>query len=379
MRIGAYFGIAARRIAFQHLRGAAFFMFVLLIVAFAIDVTENLDEIRQAAQLRGTSLLSLLLPYLGFRGVDIVTRLLPMACLIGSFTTEVLRHQRLENVILQAAGASTQFILTAIFLSGLGLGVVQAGMQGWARPEAVFAQVDLGLGKYARRYEKNETGFGWFLNEEQVLRARVIKSPPELREVLIFVGISSEGISEIIQANRAVPGAGQRDWKLLDATRWTETTSGRMTPERLPEIDIQFPLSSARVNYHGVSGHYIPLDMLHKITALKGQRGDANARTALLRRYTAIFLPIVFSLLGASLAQSGLSGRLLAPFRLLGLGVLGYVTLVSVKVFWALGERGEMPAIWACTVPLAFGVVLIVFLQLRLGGYIGRRRAPKRI
>ncbi|WP_275411504.1 LptF/LptG family permease [Shimia biformata] len=368
----ALFGVTGRRIAGQHLRTILFFMLVLLIVAFAIDITENLDEIRTASIRRDTSLGTLLFPYLGLRGVDVVTRLLPMACLVGSFTTELLRHQRLENVILQAAGASNAFLMAAILIAGLGLGTVQTVLEGWARPKAVFAQVELGLGTYARRFGGQDDRARWFLDDDRALRAQVTKSPPILRDVLLFEGVSADHLSRIIAAETATPGKDPGTWILHGVTEWRARGSGAMAAEKSGEMNLSFPLTPARVRYLGVGGFYIPQENLREITSLSGQPGQANAETAVARRWTAFLLPVVFSLLGASLARSGLSGRLLAPFRLIGLGVLGYVSLVLVKVFWALGEHGVIGPFTACLIPLAIAAALVTLLQLRLSGRFAR-------
>ena len=57
----------------------------------------------------------------------------------------------------------------------------------------------------------------------------------------------------------------------------------------------------------------------------------------------------------------------------LGLVVLGYILVVSVKVFWSLGELGAVAPLAACLVPLLAASATAVFLQLRLSGMLRRR------
>ena len=64
--------------------------------------------------------------------------------------------------------------------------------------------------------------------------------------------------------------------------------------------------------------------------------------------------------------------RRLAPFRLLLVATLGYVTLVSVKVFWALGIHGRIAPLPAATIPMSFAFLLAMLLQLQQAGYLKR-------
>lgn len=214
-------GIAVRNIAATHLKAIAFAIFVLWTVAVAIDLTKNLDEVREMASAQGLMLFPLVAEYLLYRSADIAARMLPMACLIGGFIAELLRHQRMENVILAAAGARPTLLFAALLGTGLVTGSLQFALEGWLRPAAVFAQTDLGLGSYARRFRQGDTGKHWFVSGDRAIEARVIRNEsPELLDLRIFVGIGEMALERIVTADRALPTQEPLIWMLENVVVW---------------------------------------------------------------------------------------------------------------------------------------------------------------
>ncbi|MBR9842824.1 MAG: LptF/LptG family permease [Rhodobacteraceae bacterium] len=350
-------------------------MFVLLTVAIAIDLTKNLEDVRQTATAGDRPFAPLLLEYLGYRAMDIVTRLLPMASLAGAFLAELLRHQRMENVIFAAAGAGPGLVYAALLAVGLVLGSVQAGLEGWLRPAAIWAQVDLGLGAYADRFRRGEMGPEWFTDETRAIRAMVLRSDtPELRDIMVFEGIHQETLSRITYAACAVPGEAPQEWVLTDVIHWEGEPGAAMKPVAAARESMAFPLLPAHLEYHRVLGFYLPNGPLKEVAGFRELARWADAETAVARRFLAVFLPGVFAFLGASLSQAGRSGRLTSWWRLLPLGALGYVTLVSVKSFWALGEFGVLLPWVSAGAPLVFAFLLACFIQTILSGRLPRLR-----
>lgn len=370
-----FVGIAARDIAATHLKAIAFTMFVLLVVAIAIDLTRHLDEVRERAVTDDTAFVPLLLKYLSYRTADIVVRLLPMACLIGGFIAELLRHQRLEPVILSAAGASPSLVFVAIFGAGIVLGTVQTSLEGWLRPAAVHTQGRMELGHYGRRFATGNMGKHWFVEGDLALEARVIRDdPPELQELRMFFGLGTPSLSRIIEAKSAVPIGRGRTWELRDAVVWEGETGTALRPIRHETLTFEMPFSGAHIRYHRIFSFYLPNEALAEVAALKGTSRTADAELAVMRRFTAFFLPGIFAFLGASLAQCGRSGRMFAWWRLLALGTFGYITVVSVKSFWSLGEFGVLSPLAAATLPMLFALGVGIALQLWLNGPPERSR-----
>lgn len=364
-----FIGIAVRDIIRTHLKAIAFVMFVLLVVAIAIDLTKFLDEVREKAERDAIAFVPLLLEYLLYRTADIVVRLLPMACLTGSFIAELLRHQRMEPVILSAAGASPGIVFAAMIGVGLILGGVQVALEGWLRPSAVHAQGKMEIGIYGHRFYLGNTGKHWFVEGDLAMEARVIRDdPPELQELRMFYGLGNVALSRIVEARIAVPTSDGRVWQLKDAVIWEGPPGAIMRPTQYEALDIELPFTAAHIRYHRIPEFNLPNADLARVNALKRESRVAETELAVIRRFTALFLPGVFAFLGASLAQCGRDGRMFAWWRLLVLGTFGYVTVVSVKSFWSLGEFGIISPMAAATLPMLFAFVVGALLQLWLNG-----------
>ncbi len=370
MNLRGFTGIAARHIALTHLKAVAFAMFVLWTVAIAIDLGKYLDELRAKAADEALALMPLMAEYLLYRTSDIVGRLLPMAGLVGGFIAELLRHQRLEPVILGAAGARPGLFMAAIFGAGLVVGSVQLALEAWWRPAAVLSQIDLGVGAYAARFHHGDHGRRWFVDGDRAIEARVIRGPaPDLRDIRVFEGVGTGGLRRILSAEQARPTGEAQIWELRKAVIWEQGTGGVMRPQTHDSLTIRLPLSPAHLRYHGIYGYYLATGDLLEIVSVRGADRWPEAQTSLMRRVTALFLPGLFMFLGASLAQAGRNGRLFAWWRLLALGTLGYVTVVSVKSFWTLGDYGALSPLAATTWPLLFALGLGAGLQLHMNGW----------
>ena len=77
-------------------------------------------------------------------------------------------------------------------------------------------------------------------------------------------------------------------------------------------------------------------------------------------------MPGALALLAVCLAQNGYSGRQPNVPRLIAMAVFGYIVVTSIKVFWALGELGAMPA--------AAAVITSVVSILAIGLFLLRRQ-----
>lgn len=376
MNTRKFTGIAARSIAATHLRSIAFVMFVLLTVAIAIDLANSIEEIRTTATETNVSVLSLMAKYLIYRSADILARLLPMACLAGSFVAELIRHQRMENVILGAAGAPPTLTFAALLAVAAVVGTAQATLESWLRPAAVFAQVDLEIGAYARRFQQGDLGTRWVIDGDRAIQARIVRSEtPELRDLRIFEGVGADGLRRVVSAQKAEPAESGTTWTLFDAVVWEGSEGTIMRPTLHDKLSIPLALTTSHLQYHGIYGFYLPNAPLRKIAALKGTERTADAKTAVMRRFVAWFLPGVFVFLGASLSQAGRNGRLFAWWRLLSLGTFGYICVVSVKAFWSLGEFGVLSPVAATVAPLIFAALVGVVLQIGMNG-LPRRSGP---
>lgn len=373
MSLRSHTGIAVQSMVKAYLLAIGFVMFTLLVIALAIDLGNTLDDIRERAADTNTALWRLLLPYMSYRAVDIVTRLLVMASLAGGFVATLVRHQRMEDVVLSAAGAPPTLLLSALLMVGVVTGTVQASFQNWVRPIVVQKQVDMQLGRYARWFGDSELGHRWFVADNRAMRAAVTRgADAHLSDIQLFEGISQPELTRIILAQTAEETATPGVWRLSNARVW-EQTDGNAT-QFVPELEITFPLNRDLVAWYGIHGIYLPNDVARRIATLSGTKAGYDASAVLAVRTMAFFLPGVFALLGASLARSGTQGRRFAPFRLVALATLGYVLTVFIKVFWALAQDGRLDPYLAISLPIGGALGVACLLQLYQAGYLSRQR-----
>lgn len=353
--------IQTRMVISLHLRVIGFIVFALLMVAFSIDLASTGKQLINTSQ---GSLAHTIARYLTYRGVDIVTRLLPMACLAGGLIAELLRRQRMETVILSASGAAPWAMLPALALIGLLLGGLQVVMETHLRPWAVFQQVETGLGRYADRFGPELSQPQWVVKNATALRARIGRDDdPEMADIMVFSGLSNTELSAITMAKSAHSTAVGNQWILRDVMTWQNGADGRMIKQQHHQLVTDLPVTAAELRYFAVPALYLPQRDLRRVLALPRPSGDA--RTAGLRRYGALFLPGICALLGAALGHAAWRERRLPPLRAVGFGALGYVSVVSVKIFWALGEHDVLPPAWAAFGGMIWMALLASALILR--------------
>jgi lipopolysaccharide export LptBFGC system permease protein LptF len=362
-----YFGVSTRAALGLYIRASLLVMFILLVIAIAIDLAQSLGWITDRAQQLDVPRAQVMAPYLLYRSVDIVTRLFPQACFFGLFFAEIIRARRYERIILALAGVSPAISLSGVMVFALFAGMFQVFAESWARPAAVFAQVDLDVGVYAHRFHPRLRGNSdWFISGDNVMRARVKTGPdPELRDVEVFRGLNRNRLTSIVMAERAVPTDEARIWRLSNVVTWTAAPEG---PDYLTKAedtaDIRINLLPIQLEYHGIAAFYLHGKTLAKFAAIRDAPTTADADLAIWRRWSAIFLPGVFAFMGASLAQIGYPGNRQHAPRLVAFAVFGYLSIVSIKIFWSLGERSILSAPASVMTPLIFVAGIGILAQL---------------
>ncbi|SDU33732.1 LptF/LptG family permease [Stappia sp. ES.058] len=382
----AIFGIAGRRALALYLKVTGLVMLMFLIIAWAIDLAQTLEGVLARADDLGRSGSALLAAYLGYRAVDIVTRLFPVACFIGLFAAELYRLFNRETTIMAAAGWSPRQTLLVVAAFACLSGALQGGLERWWRPSAVFAQAELQLGAYGARFSKGAlSDKRWLVVNGNVLRARVVRTDePELRDVELYRGVVSGDLRDVLVARKAEPSGQPGFWRFHDVDLWANLPGGeRGEPDREADpdayaehplylisryatLDVRLDVLPETLTYFGIPAFYLPQAPLERLAAddnpLKGPDVDA----ALWRRVVAFFLPGAYALLGASLAPIAGSGRIVSPARIVGLALCGYFALVVTKVSWAMGEIGALSGFTSSWIALVFALVGTFAAQVAL-------------
>ncbi|CUH51257.1 LptF/LptG family permease [Shimia marina] len=360
-------GLAVRTMMRTDLSVIAFLMFTLLVVALTIDLAKWLPSVQARADTTHTPFAKTLLTYVSYRSIDIVTRLLTMACVAGGFVAALLRHQRLEDVVLSAAGAGPSLRLAAVLLSGLLLGTIQWAGEAWLRPIAVAAQVQENLGDYGHRYHNRDTGTQWLVQEGIALHGTLIRGPDmHLTNVRLFGGVDTPELTHLLHAESLHPGPRPGLWTFTNATLW-HLNSDRPT-EQLATLTTPLPFDAMRLRWFGIDAYYMPTAVARHIATQPHAPNASDAATAVAVRRAAPVLPGIFLLLGISLASLATGPRRLSPFRLLALAAVAYLCVVSVKTFWALGIHAVLPPAATATLPAFFALAVATLIQLHHAG-----------
>jgi lipopolysaccharide export LptBFGC system permease protein LptF len=236
------------------------------------------------------------------------------------------------------------------------------------------------LGDYGKRYHNTDLGIQWVVDDTRALRATFTRGDtPHLSDVMLFEGLTQPKLSTVLHAHAAYPSHHAGVWTFENITVWDIEKAA--APKTEPRLDMPLTLDPETVRWFGVDAYYLPNRSLQAIASAPQNDAASDAATALAVRKVAIFLPAIFAFLGVSLASQGAVGRRLSPFLLLALAAVGYLSVVSVKVFWALGIHGVLHPMLAAALPAACALALAILLQLRLAGYLPvlRRKSSSKV
>ncbi len=358
--------ISTARAVIDYLKLISLIMLILLVIAWSIDLARYLPDVRAGAEARGQALLLLLPTYLFFRTAEFVTKFFPIAVLFGVFLAEIWRRVNLESVVLVASGMTLRQRAAPLLILGLMTGLVQGSMEAWLRPAAMMAHIEMGIGSPADRFQPGLTGHVWFVTSDATVRARVMRDEAsELRDALIFTGLREAQFDAVYAADRLVPTGTHLEWRLSGVERWEGGTGGgESTP--VDDLTLKLDLIPEQLRYLFLSEFYWPTTSLQRLAELREAHNVAAADLALWRRVTYWFLPGALAFMAVGLAHRGFIGRRPILPRLIALAVFGHMTVVSVRVLWAVGKHGLIPAPLAASATVVFAL-LVGFILFRRG------------
>jgi lipopolysaccharide export system permease protein len=372
------FGTYTRTIALAHARHIGTVTAALLIVAMTLDLAPRAEWIASQSPSRGALALVLhFLWYLALRMADLIGNLLPLACFMGLFWSEVTLTQSRERVVIWNGGRSPLQTLVPLAILGILFGALQVTALSVLRPGAVAIQIEQGLGEYGRRFDRrlHPDARHWVTLPNHLIQARIDYRASRLVDVQIFEFSDSGRLNGRIEAASAEPTATHGRWRFHAGSRWdapdadpasqpTDTGPARRFDTEEDDLPVD-PLWLANLN---IDARYLPNGVLSALAARAGVPDPSSYRAWRQVRMAQFFLPFGMLLLASCLATA-LIGQRTAFKPMILIGLAGYFLYVSNNVVVWLGEYGQVPAIPAAwLMPLAMvasGLALMTWLERR--------------
>ncbi|MCW5705147.1 MAG: LptF/LptG family permease [Hyphomicrobiales bacterium] len=329
----------------------------ILTIALSIDSTLFLSKVLATISTWNTSWTALYVAwYLLLRATDFLAELLPLACFLGAFWTEVAHTRSRERLVIWLSGRTPWQCMLPALLFGLIVAGAQLALNLYFRPNAVMAMARDHLGSYGERFDPRPLPYPqWFASGHNIVQAFVEPGDPAtLRDVKIYRMDETLSLHEFLRAKSARP-AGRDEWTLIDGYRWTssqatEQLSSGWSPGS-PGPDDQIPFSSENItlnlspvwlNNNRIGARYLTGDVF---TALKKEDFSPafEFRTWQQARWSLALFCTAMVLLATRLSLATIAKRI-TFVPLIAIAIAGYGANSLMKVSILLGEHGYVPA-----------------------------------
>jgi lipopolysaccharide export system permease protein len=372
------FGTYTRTLVMAHGRHAGTVIAALLIVALTLDIAPRSERI--AAQSADQSALGLtlhMLWYLALRVADLLGNLLPLACFMGLFWSEITLTQSRERIVVWNGGRTPMQSLIPIVVLGVIFGAVQVIALSVLRPAAVAHQIETGLGEYGARFDRRlkPNDWRWIAVPNHLFQARIDYRRNTLVDVQVFM-LSDEGrLVGRLEAASATPTGEPGRWLFRDGSRWTAPPDGEGTQatgtgeaHRFTAETIALPLNPLWLSNFGIDARYLPQATLSALAGSSDIADRASYTSWWHVRIGQAILPFGMMLLASALSVTLIGQRTsFTPMILIGLA--GYFLYVTTNIVVWFGEYGQVPGLVAAwLMPLAMiaaGLALMARIERR--------------
>ena len=370
------FGTYTRTLVIAHGRHIGTVAAALLIVALTLDIAPRADRIAaQSADRSAIGLTLHMLWYLALRVCDLIGNLLPLACFMGLFWSEITLTQSRERIVIWNGGRSPLQSVVPILVLGVLFGAAQVLSLAVLRPAAVAIQIETGLGEYGQRFDRRlrVNDWRWIPLPNHLIQARIDYRNSALTDVRIFE-LSDEGrLTGRIEARTAVPAGEPGRWLVRDGSRWTappdgEGTQATSTGEArwFTQEVAALPLDPLWLRNFGIDARYLPQATLAALSSRPDIPDAASYRAWWHVRIGQALLPLGMMLLASALAMTLIAQR--TAFRpMILIGLAGYFLYVTTNIVVWLGEYGQLPALvsaWFMPVAMiATGLGLMALIE----------------
>lgn len=288
--------------------------------------------------------------YVSYRLPMLTSRFLPFSVLLGALIAFVGLNQNSEVVAMKAAGLSAHQILAPLIVASIGL----SGILFTFNEEVVVNSTRVVTAWSDNDYKpvprtSSVLSNVWIMSGDDMVRARIAGGDPFVAQGVSIYDRGGGTLQRVIEAARAVPEDGGRDW-LLQNVRVYDTNTHMVS--RLPSMTAlpgvtpdQFKLAKVdptELNYWKLKQRTAELE-------IAGRQTD-EARAGLAHKI-AQPLSIVLMPLLAAIAAFGLarSGQVLVR-AVIGMA-LGFTYFVVDNFSLAMGNAGTYPPVIAAWAP----------------------------
>jgi lipopolysaccharide export system permease protein len=346
----------------------------LVIITLTLDLAPRAERIVAEAGPAGPlGIAGYLLWYLVLRACDTITLVLPLACFLGIWWSEIAFTQSRERIAIWNGGRAPLQSIVPLLIVGTALGALQATALTVLRPTAVGIQIENGIGDYGRRFNRalHPTERHWITLPSHMIQARIDYRNARLVDVQLFALSDGGRMTSRVTAASAEPDGREGYWLFRNGSRWTAAGDGAVpdpttrNEQSFAEERIALPLDPLWLSQFGIEARYLPQSVLSEL-ASRPHIADPSYRSWWHARISQAFLPLGMMLMAAALAARYFAQRIaFKPTMLVGLA--GYVMHVLNNVVVWLGHYGQFhPALAAWIVPLGLNICGVVLL-VRLG------------
>jgi lipopolysaccharide export LptBFGC system permease protein LptF len=368
------FGTYTRTLALSQAGHVGTVLTALLIIALTLDLAPRAERIvGEAGPVGPIGVTAHLLWYLALRSCDTITLVLPLACFLGIWWSEIVFTQSRERIAIWNGGRSPLQSIMPLLIVGIALGALQATALIILRPAAVATQIEYGIGDYGARFNRSlhPTGRRWITLPNHMVQARIDYRHARLVDVQVFELSDGGRMTGRITAATAEPDRESGYWLFRNGSRWVASAEGAVPDattrnERgFTEERVALPLDPLWLSNFGIEARYLPQSVLSDLAG-RPLVDDPSYRTWWHVRLAQAFLPLGMILMASALAAQFFAQRIaFKPTMLVGLA--GYfMHILNNTVVW-LGHYGQLPpALAAWFVPLVLNVCGMILL-VRLG------------
>ncbi|KAF0119786.1 MAG: hypothetical protein FD152_4374, partial [Xanthobacteraceae bacterium] len=203
----------------------------LLIIALTLDLAPRAERIAAEAGPAGPfGIARHLLWYLLLRSCDIITLVLPLACFLGIWWSEITFTQSRERIAIWNGGRSPLQSIMPLLMVGIALGSLQATALIVLRPTAVTIQIENGIGDYGGRFNRSlrPTERRWITLPNHMVQARIDYRHARLVDVQLFELSAGGRMTGRITAATAEPDREYGYWLFRNGSRWVASGEGEV-------------------------------------------------------------------------------------------------------------------------------------------------------